>query len=140
MDAGGRGRRGAGRAARRARRACVPARHSSPSSTTLQPKVKASRCLTKYHWRTAEQAAGAAGAGAGASGAPEMVASQVVSDFLVPGFGLEPPAAALQAGGQPHTVYTYRMAFRRHASEETQGAEAAAAAAAEAVPLGNSLA
>ncbi|KAI3431864.1 hypothetical protein D9Q98_010615 [Chlorella vulgaris] len=71
-----------------------------------QPKVKASQCFTKYHWRTeAEAARGGTGV--------QVVATQVVSDYLT---SYDDPAALLGAMGQPVVVYTYRMAFRRAAN------------------------
>lgn len=64
-----------------------------------QPKIKGSQCFTKYLWRTRE----AAGAGQ-----PEIVATQVVSEYLS---GQDNALLTLQAGGKPVTVYTYRLAF-----------------------------
>lgn len=72
-----------------------------------QPKVKASQCFTKYHWRSAEAAAGGAGGGV------QIVATQVVSDYLT---AYDNPMAMMQAGGRPVVVYTYRMTFRRPAA------------------------
>lgn len=64
--------------------------------------MKASQCFTKYKWRTEAAAAG--------SGGPQIVATQVVSDYLTPYDG---EAMMLRAKNRPVVVYTYNMAFRR---------------------------
>ncbi|PRW33134.1 hypothetical protein C2E21_7942 [Chlorella sorokiniana] len=88
---------------------------ASPSSP--QPKVKASQCFTKYHWRPEAEAAAAAGGGV------QVVATQVVSDYLT---AFDDPAMMMQAGGKPVVVYTYSMAFRRPAAAaEADAAEPA---------------
>lgn len=66
---------------------------------TLQ--VKASQCFTKYRWRTTEEAARDNG--------PEIVATQVVSDYLTPYDG---EMLMMQAKDKPVVKYTYRMTFR----------------------------
>ncbi|KAL4439759.1 hypothetical protein ABPG75_002760 [Micractinium tetrahymenae] len=77
------------------------------SPQAQQPKVKASQCYTKYHWRSAEAAAGGGGGGV------QVVATQVVSDYLT---AYDTAAAMMEAKGRPVVVYTYRMAFRRPAA------------------------
>ncbi|EFN51116.1 hypothetical protein CHLNCDRAFT_55281 [Chlorella variabilis] len=77
-----------------------------------QPKVKASRCLTKYHWRSPADAA------AGGGGGVQIVATQVVSDYLT---AFDDPAAMMEAQGRPVVVYTYRMAFRRSQAAAAAG-------------------
>jgi hypothetical protein len=62
-------------------------------------RVKASQCFTKYRWRPA----------AAAAGGPEVVATQVVSDYAAPA----DVGAVVQARGQPVVVMTYWMAFTR---------------------------
>ncbi|KAI7839807.1 hypothetical protein COHA_006605 [Chlorella ohadii] len=98
---------------------------ASPSSP--QPKVKASQCFTKYHWRPEAEAAAAGGGGV------QVVATQVVSDYLT---AFDDPALMMQAGGKPVVVYTYSMAFRRPAAAagEADAAAERAAAALEGVP------
>lgn len=64
-------------------------------------QVKASQCFTKYKWRSAEEAA--------TDGGPEIVATQVVSDYLTPYDG---EMLMMQAKDRPVVVYTYRMTFR----------------------------
>jgi hypothetical protein len=115
-----------------------------PSRDEFQPpKVKASRCLTKYKWRTAELA----GDGPAIVGAhrvrlsiPPLVfnpykhlraektaslhaltlfggethaATQVVSDFVTTFDGPNSTARVLSAQGKPALVYTYKMRFTR---------------------------
>ena len=70
------------------------------------PKVKASQAYTKYHWRRAETS----------NGGPEIVATQVVSDYITP-FG-DDPGLLLGASRKPVTIYTYRMAFTRRRDTE----------------------
>jgi hypothetical protein len=65
-----------------------------------QPKVKASQCFTKYKWRSAAAAA--------AGGGPQIVATQVVSDYLTP---YDEPGMYVRAGDKPVVVYTYKMTF-----------------------------
>lgn len=75
-----------------------------PSRDELQPpKVKASRCLTKYKWRTAAMA----------GDGPAIVATQVVSDFVTTFDGPNSTARVLSAQGKPALVYTYKMRFTR---------------------------
>lgn len=62
-----------------------------------QPRVKASQCFTKYRYREAAE-----------QGAPLIVATQVVSDYLSP---YDDAALLVAARGRPVVVYTYRMAF-----------------------------
>jgi hypothetical protein len=78
------------------------------SDTIRTPKVKASQAYTKYKWRPAE----AAGDG------PEIVATQVVSDYAEPSIG-DDPKLLLGARATPVTVYTYKMAFRRRKQESS---------------------
>jgi hypothetical protein len=78
------------------------------SDTTLTPKVKASQAYTKYKWRSAE----VAGDG------PEIVATQVVSDYTEPAMG-DDPKLLIGGRGKPVTVYTYKMAFRRQTPSES---------------------
>ncbi|KAK9796302.1 hypothetical protein WJX73_009432 [Symbiochloris irregularis] len=68
----------------------------------VEPKVKASQCFTKYKWRTTEEAA--------IDNGPEIVATQVVSDYLTPYDG---EMLMMQAKDRPVVVFTYRMTFRR---------------------------
>ena len=63
--------------------------------------MKASQCFTKYKWRTSEEAA--------TDGGPQIVATQVVSDYLTPYDG---EMLMMQAKDKPVVVYTYRMTFR----------------------------
>jgi len=72
------------------------------SDSVRTPKIKASQAYTKYKWRPAD----VAGDG------PEIVATQVVSDYAEPAMGDNPK---LLIGGRekPVTLYTYRMAFKR---------------------------
>lgn len=65
-------------------------------------QVKASRCFTKYKWRSETQAA--------QTGGPQIVATQVVSDYLTPYDG---EALLLRSRNRPVVVYTYNMSFRR---------------------------
>eukprot|EP00884_Botryococcus_braunii_P004263 jgi/Botrbrau1/13838/Bobra.0056s0075.1 len=69
-------------------------------SRSQQPRVKASRCFTKYKWRDLEAAE--------REGGPAIVATQVVSDYLTPDDGEE---LMLRAGDRPIVKYTYTMAF-----------------------------
>lgn len=64
------------------------------------PRVTASQCFSKWHWRDVGQA----------GGGPSIIATQVVSSFLTPD---DPggPAAMAAAGGKPVVVYTYRLAL-----------------------------
>lgn len=78
------------------------------SETRRSPKVKASQAYTKYHWRPAETAIGG----------PEIVATQVVSDYVTP-FGGD-ASLLLGASGKPVTIYTYKMAFTRRKDTEQQ--------------------
>jgi hypothetical protein len=66
---------------------------------TTKPTVKASRCFTKYLWR--EEVI---------EGQPQIVATQVVSDYITPE---DNPRMAIEAAGTPSVVYTYRLAFTR---------------------------
>jgi hypothetical protein len=77
------------------------------SDSIRTPKVKASQAYTKYKWRPAE----IAGDG------PEIVATQVVSDYASPAFG-DDPKLLIGAREKPVTVYTYKMAFRRSGAAE----------------------
>ncbi|KAL4419385.1 hypothetical protein ABPG77_002912 [Micractinium sp. CCAP 211/92] len=77
------------------------------SPQAQQPKVKASQCYTKYHWRSADAAA------RGGGGGVQVVATQVVSDYLT---AYDTATAMMEAKGRPVVVYTYRMAFRRPAA------------------------
>lgn len=65
-----------------------------------EPKVKASQAFTKYHWRSPEMAAGG----------PEIVATQVVSDFLGP---YDSATLLMKANGKAVTVYNYKLTFAR---------------------------
>ena len=65
-------------------------------------QVKASQCFTKYKFRSQSDAA--------QLGGPQIVATQVVSDYLTPYDG---EAMMLQAQNRPVTIYTYNMSFRR---------------------------
>lgn len=78
-----------------------------------QPKVKASQCYTKYHWRSE------AAAGAGGGGGVQIVATQVVSDYLT---SFDDPMMMMQAKGSPIVVYTYRMSFRRRLTSQIAAA------------------
>jgi hypothetical protein len=72
------------------------------SDSVRTPKIKASQAYTKYKWRPA----------AVAGDGPEIVATQVVSDYAEPAMGDNPN---LLIGGRekPVTLYTYKMAFSR---------------------------
>jgi len=70
------------------------------SADDRAPRVKASRCLTKYKWRTTVES----------QGGPSIVATQVVSDFPTSFEGAE---VVLQAQGRPEIVYTYKMTFQK---------------------------
>lgn len=76
--------------------------NSSRKNTMVVPKVKASQAFTKYHWRSADQAG---------LGGPEIVATQVVSEYL--------PMPTMDGNRfdsmTPVTMYTYKMAFTRAA-------------------------
>jgi hypothetical protein len=65
-------------------------------------RVKASQCFTKYKWRPA--------ADAEADGGAQIVATQVVSDFLT---SFDDDMLFLKALGKPVAVFMYRMAFVR---------------------------
>ncbi|PSC69239.1 hypothetical protein C2E20_7188 isoform B [Micractinium conductrix] len=88
-----------------------------------QPKVKASQCYTKYKWRSEEAAA------LGGGGGVQIVATQVVSDYLT---AFDDAQAMMAAQGRPVVVYTYRMAFRRPAAPGGGGAAGGARATAAA--------
>ena len=79
-----------------------------------QTRVKKNRCLTKYKWRTDEEAvASAERRGGDPAEEPRIVATQVVSTFLTPFDGLaSAERAAAAAKEDPVVVYTYKMAFR----------------------------
>lgn len=66
---------------------------------TTKPTVKASRCFTKYLWREED-----------IEGQPQIVATQVVSDYITPE---DNPRMAIEAAGKPSVVYTYKLAFTR---------------------------
>eukprot|EP00803_Ostreobium_quekettii_P000317 evm.model.scf_193.8 EVM.evm.TU.scf_193.8 scf_193:84578-88596(-) len=66
------------------------------------PKVTASRCCTKYKWRSEEAAR--------ADGGPVIVAIQVVSEYLA---GNGDDWLPMEARDQPAVEYTYRMALSR---------------------------
>lgn len=63
-------------------------------------KVKASQCFTKYKWRNAAEA----------KGGPEIVATQVVSDYLT---AYDGDMLYMRSMNKPVTVYTYKMTFMR---------------------------
>lgn len=63
-------------------------------------RIKASQCFTKYKFRSAQQA------GSG----PQIVATQVVSDFLT---SMDDQGAYMKTMNKPVVVYTYKMAFIR---------------------------
>ena len=67
------------------------------------PKVTASRCFTKYKWRSEEEAS--------VDGGPTIVATQVVSDYLT---SYNDQEKVIRSRGQPVAIYTYRMAFARN--------------------------
>jgi hypothetical protein len=64
------------------------------SDEAQEPKIKAQQAFTKYHWRSA------ATAGAG----PEIIATQIVSEYSTEGGGVS---------GKAGVIYTYRMSFVR---------------------------
>ncbi|CAK0786139.1 hypothetical protein CVIRNUC_009352 [Coccomyxa viridis] len=68
----------------------------------LEPKVKASQCFTKYKWRDLDAAKRQSG--------PQIVATQVVSDYLTPYDG---EMKMMRSNSQPVVVYSYRMRFWR---------------------------
>ena len=78
------------------------------SNSETGPRVTASRCFTKYKWRTQAQAQAQA---QDPMALPEIVATQVVSDYLTPFDGNE--MAAARTMGQAVSIYTYRMSFFR---------------------------
>ena len=63
-------------------------------------RVKASQCFTKYKYRSREQA----------GSRPQIVATQVVSDFLT---SMDDQGAYMKTMNKPVVIYTYRMAFTR---------------------------
>lgn len=65
-------------------------------------QVKASQCFTKYKFRSQSEAA--------QLGGPQIVATQVVSDYLTPYDG---ESMMLKAQNRPVAIYTYTMSFRR---------------------------
>ena len=65
-------------------------------------QVKASQCFTKYKYRSQSDAA--------QLGGPQIVATQVVSDYLTPYDG---ESMMLKAQNKPVVIYTYTMSFRR---------------------------
>ena len=69
------------------------------------PAVKASRLLTKWKWR--DQAP---------EGQPLIVATQILTDFVVPAEGDE--ALLLRSQGKPSAVWTYKLAFFPPAAPE----------------------
>ena len=81
------------------------------SEQAQSPKVKASQAYTKYHWRTADVA----------QGGPEIVATQVVSDYVAPAMGDDPRVLLSRTSGKPVTIYTYRMAFIRQLDGSSNG-------------------
>lgn len=68
----------------------------------LEPRVKASQCFTKYKWRDLDSAKRQSG--------PQIVATQVVSDYLTPYDG---EMRMMRSNNQPVVVYSYRMRFWR---------------------------
>ena len=76
------------------------------------PRVTASQCFSKWHWRDVADAVGADVEGA--SG-PTIIATQVVSSYLTPddpgGIAAASVAAAGGGAGRPVAVYTYRLAL-----------------------------
>ncbi|KAG7672334.1 hypothetical protein Ndes2526B_g09161 [Nannochloris sp. 'desiccata'] len=78
------------------------------SDTIRTPKIKASQAYTKYKWRPAD----VAGDG------PEIVATQVVSDYAEPALG-DSPKLLIGDRERPVTVYSYKMAFRRKGDSKT---------------------
>lgn len=68
----------------------------------LQPRVKASQCFTKYIYRSKEEA----------RGGPEIVATQIVGDFLT---SFDDEKLLLASMNKPVTIYTYKMSFIRQA-------------------------
>lgn len=65
------------------------------------PKIKQSRCLTKYRWR--DEAAVT-------NNGPVIIATQYVSDFVTAFDGED---LVFKAQGKPKCVYSYRMGFQR---------------------------
>ena len=73
------------------------------------PRVTASQCFSKWHWREVADAVGADVEGAPG---PTIIATQVVSSFLTPDDpGGITPASLAAGGGRPVAVYTYRLAL-----------------------------
>ena len=70
------------------------------SMENVSSKVKASQCFTKYKWRSAVAAAGR----------PEIVATQVVSDYLT---AFDDESKFMRSMGKAVTIYTYQMSFQR---------------------------
>lgn len=65
-------------------------------------QVKASQCFTKYRFRSLQEAAQTGGA--------QIVATQVISDYLTPYDG---EGMMLKAKNRPIAIYTYAMSFRQ---------------------------
>ncbi len=83
----------------------------SPSSEgrAVPPRVTASQCFSKWHWRDRVDAVGADVEGAPG---PTIIATQVVSSFLTPDDpGGISPASLGAGGGTAVAVYTYRLAL-----------------------------
>lgn len=74
------------------------------------PRVRQSRCVTKYKWRSVDVAAQAGG--------PVIVATQVVYDYVNAFEGL---SLQLEARGRASVVYTYRLSFERPPPSATGG-------------------
>lgn len=71
---------------------------------SLQPRIKASQCFTKYIYRSAAEA----------KGGPEIVATQTVGDFLS-AYDTQTMSnmQVVQNLNKPITIYVYRMSFQR---------------------------
>ncbi|CAL5226960.1 g9845 [Coccomyxa viridis] len=77
----------------------------------LEPRIKASQCFTKYKWRDLDAAKRQSG--------PQIVATQVVSDYLTPYDG---EMRMMRSNNQPVVVYSYRMRFWRDPSNTPSSA------------------
>lgn len=80
-----------------------------PQGDGRPPRIKASRCLTKYKWRSEEAA----------RGGPVIVGTQIVSDFVTDfDNGISADRVMDVIKGTPAVVYTYRIALQRPAAAD----------------------
>lgn len=76
-----------------------------PQGEGRPPKVKASRCLSKYKWRSEKEA----------KGGPIIVGTQIVTDLMTAFDSIDSGliASVIEGNDRPAVVYTYRLAFQR---------------------------